>query len=219
MTETLFIREFEIDLSLREADGVVEGLVVPYDREADVADLLPEGVVRYREVFRPGAFERAEKVPNRVVLTYTHDESLPAVLGYGSSFRDTPEGLWGSFRLYPSRADIARDVLTTSHKAFSVGFRSLNPRHGTVEKEGALVERRSVHLRHVAAVPEGAYAGALVASVREAIEEADAAEQAETEAAALRQAAADARAANEAVLRELDGLFAAGQKWRQRFSE
>lgn len=158
-------------LQLREADddrGIVEGLVVPYGREAPITEVRASGPVSYREVFRAGAFARAARAPSRVTLVYGHSDSRPDRLGFGLGFADTDEGLHGRFRLDPSTAEHARDILLSgSHSGLSVGFVSLVPKAYT-EREGSLVERRSVHLIHVAAVPEGAYETAGVTVVRSA---------------------------------------------------
>lgn len=158
-----------LDLQLREADddrGIVEGLVVPYGTEAPITEIRQSGPVSYREVFRPGAFARAARAPSRVTLVYGHSDSRPDRLGFGLEFADTAEGLHGRFRLDPSTAEHARDILLSgSHSGLSVGFVSLVPKAYT-ERAGAVVERRSVHLIHVAAVPEGAYNTATITAVR-----------------------------------------------------
>jgi phage head maturation protease len=168
MHEEILVRQFD-DLHMRveeRADGLtVEALVVPYDREIQAVDLTASGVKAYREVFRRGSCARAVKAPHRVGLTFLHDETFGATLGYGREFMETEEGLRGKFRLYPSLAAHARDVLGSSHQAVSVGFTSLYPRAGS-EEEGVLVERKAVHVRHVAAVPEGQYAEARILALR-----------------------------------------------------
>jgi HK97 family phage prohead protease len=160
-------RAWPADLELRDnAEGLtVTGLVVPYDREAPIEELRETGLIRYREAFTHGAFDRALRAPNRVTLTYNHDVAMQARLGYGQAFQESAEGLVGTFRLDRSSADKARDILESSHAAFSVGFYSLVPQAGR-ERPGQLVVRRSVILDHVAAVVEGAYPGAGVASIR-----------------------------------------------------
>lgn len=173
MQDDVLVRQFD-DLHMRVEethDGLtVEALIVPYGREIQAVDLTPDGVRSYREVFRLGSCARAAKAPNRVALTYLHDETFGATLGYGAQFREQEDGLAGRFRLYPSTAAKARDVLGSSHRSISVGFTSLNPRPGT-EREGALVERMAVILRHAAAVPEGQYAEARVLALRAALEQ------------------------------------------------
>jgi len=69
-------------------------------------------------------------------------------------------------KLDPSRAEQAIDALTSSHSALSVAFATIVPAHGT-ERPGELITRRSVHLAHIAAVPEGAYPSAQLLTVRE----------------------------------------------------
>lgn len=161
-------RAWPVDLELREDadDGLtVTGLVVPYGKETPITEARPDGVIRYREAFSAGAFERAVRAPNRVTLTYNHDVTMGARMGYGRSFQESAEGLVGTFRLDASSAAKARDILESSHAAFSVGFFSIFPRAGT-ERPDALVVRKAVILDHVAAVVQGAYAGTGVASIR-----------------------------------------------------
>jgi len=161
-------RAWPVDLELREdADEglTVTGLVVPYGVETPIVEARPDGVIRYREAFSAGAFDRAVREPNRVTLTYNHDVTLGARMGYGRSFAESAEGLVGTFRLDASSAAKARDILQSSHAAFSVGFYSLYPKAGT-ERSDALVVRKAVILDHVAAVVQGAYSGTGVASIR-----------------------------------------------------
>jgi HK97 family phage prohead protease len=161
-------RAWPVDLELREAEGdglTVTGIVVPYGVEAEIEELRPSGVIRYREAFAPGAFARAMRAPNRVSLTYNHDTAMGNRMGFGRSFQESSEGLVGTFRLDASSADKARDILESSHAGFSVGFYSLVPRAGS-ERPDSLVTRRSAILDHVAAVVQGAYKGAGVASIR-----------------------------------------------------
>jgi HK97 family phage prohead protease len=168
----LHIREFRPDdLELRDdpdSGMTVTGLVVPYGVEAPIVEPRHDGVIEYREMFVPGAFQRSQRVPHRVSLTYSHDTSLGARMGYGTDFHDTPEGLVGTFRLDPSSAAKARDILTSSHRALSVGFMSIVPRAGT-ERAGSLVVRKAVHVDHVAAVVQPAYTDAAVTSIRSAV--------------------------------------------------
>lgn len=170
--QEIIIRQFD-DLRFRvdtQHDGLtVEAMVVPYNREIEAVDIRADGLVSYREVFRNGSNVRAVKAPNRVGLTFLHDETFGALLGYGKQFREDDDGLFGHFRLYDSTAAKARDVLESTHRSLSVGFVSITPRAGT-EAAGSLVERMSVALRHAAAVPQGQYAEARVLALRAAQE-------------------------------------------------
>ena len=167
--QPLYIREFPTDLDIRELsdDGMmVEGLVVPFGIEAEIAEPREDGVIRYREAFAPGSCDRAIRAPHWVSLTYNHSEDMSNRMGFGREFRESAEGLIGIFKLDASHAAQARDILTGSHRAFSVGFTSVVPRP-LVERPNSLVIRKSVILRHVAAVPAGAYSSAVVSSIRE----------------------------------------------------
>lgn len=161
------IRSFRTDLELTD-QRTVEGRLVPYGEVAKIAEPRESGVLLYREQFVRGAFERATRpgVANRVALVYSHSDSFPDRLGFGLEFRETDDGLYGTFRLDESTAAKARDVLSSSHQGLSVSFVSIVPKAFT-ETPGALVTRAAAHLRHVAAVPQGAYAGALITSIRE----------------------------------------------------
>jgi len=205
----LHVRRFQaVDLELRDGDAglTVTGLVVPYGVETPISEARPDGVISYREMFVPGAFQRAQRVPYRTTLTYDHDTSVGYRLGYGLGFDDTPEGLVGTFKLDGSTAAKARDILGSSHRSFSVGFWSINPRAFT-ERADSLVIRKSVHLDHVAAVAEPAYAGAGVTSIRSAAPELDG-EPTEAEIAAEQQQRADTQ-----LLADLDMLAAEQEKW------
>lgn len=215
-------RDVGSDLTLADDEAYAEGIVVPYGEVAHITEARPGGVITYDEVFMPGAFERAMRAPDRVTLNYTHDENLGNRLGFGVAFEDRPEGLWGRFKLDRSRIDIARDVLSTSHKGFSVSFLSLVPKAHT-ERSGDLVQRRSVHLVHVAAVSVPAYASAGVLALRDdGSPDGDPTE-------AERQAAAEAQAAQEAeaelarrraeVLAEADELLAGRQRWVEQVGD
>lgn len=174
MAGELHLRTYALDLDVRsEGDGLtVEGLCVPYGVETEIVEPRRDGIIRYRESFTPGAFQRAQRAPNRVSLLYEHGDgpALDQRLGFGREFRESAEGLVGVFRLDRSRAEHARDVLTTSHRALSVGFLSVLPNPGS-ERAGELVVRKSVALVHVAAVTDPAYAGAGVTAVRAAADD------------------------------------------------
>lgn len=194
-------------------DGrTVTGMAVPFGVEAEVADVGPRGVVRYREVFEHGAFDRAVAAPHRVTYVYGHSEGFADRLGYARSFAQTADGLVAEFRLDASRAEQARDALTSTHGGLSIGFASIDPRPYS-ERDGTLVVRRQVHLAHVAAVPLGAYAMAGISSVREAVDvEAD---------EHRREADADAeakKAQSEQLLSKIDQMVREQAEWQARVS-
>lgn len=167
MTE-LYLRDFPAEMHIRSEGGVhfAEGLAVPYLVPTEILELRAGGPISYREQFAPGAFARALREPNRVALVYGHSEGFGDRLGHVAEFTDTPAGLMMRAKLDPSRAEQAIDALTSSHSALSVAFATIVPKHGS-EQPGQLITRRSVHLAHIAAVPEGAYPAAVLTSVRE----------------------------------------------------
>lgn len=163
-------------------DGIVEGLIVPWMTPADVMEDVPGvGVVSYREQFARGAFTRAEKAPNRVLLTFTHDENFPNVMGYGRSVRDSAEGAVMEWKLYDATRDKAEQVLQESHSGLSVTFRSIRPLYGRQERDGALVTREAVHLSSVAATPVPVYADARILALRAQQEDLQAQQEQERE--------------------------------------
>jgi HK97 family phage prohead protease len=216
-------RDVGTDLTLAD-DGYAEGIVVPYGEDAQITEQRDGEVIRYTERFVRGAFDRAMRAPDRVTLNYTHDENLGNRLGFGVTFEDRAEGLWGRFKLDRSRLDIARDVLSTSHRGFSISFLSLVPRAWT-ERAGEVVERRSVHLVHVAAVTTPAYASAGVLALRADGTPADGGEPTEAEQRAAAEAAEAAKAAAELaerrarVLAESDALLARRAEWTAKVGD
>jgi phage head maturation protease len=159
----------ELDLDVQPAEGRVEGLVVPYNKPADIAELREDGPIRYREQFAPGSMERAQKAPNRVALQFTHSDRLDHQIGYGLQFRDSAEGCVGLFQLYRQDRERVVEMLQTSHRGLSLTFVSLRP-FGGLERDGELVTRQVVAVRAVAAVNDPAYADAGVVAVRQQAE-------------------------------------------------
>jgi hypothetical protein len=121
----LITRSFTADLTF---DGrTVEGVVVPYDEPAEVADDLgPEPV--YREVFTETSFARQLQgiaarpaLLKRVGLNLDHRAELDRHIGYMTAATSTPTGLAGRFALYPSaNLDLVRSMLTETHTGLSV---------------------------------------------------------------------------------------------------
>lgn len=148
-----------------KADGrTVEALIVPWDKPADILEVIGGRAIAYREQFSRGAFRGAETVPHRVTLTWGHSEDFGNALGRGQAFHDTAEGEVGVFTLAADTAGKARELIADN--GLSVSFRSVAPAYGS-EREGALVTRRNVVLRHVASVASPAYADARILAMRE----------------------------------------------------
>ena len=200
-----YARALPADLDIDEDAGTAEGLLVPWNEPTPIVERRGEGLVRYEELFRTGSCDRAIKAPGRLTLTYNHSDAFTDRLGVATVLEDRKEGLWGKFAFDRSKVEAARDAVTSSHQALSITFVSVVPKAFT-EREGSVVERRSVILQSVAAVPEGAYSGARMLAVRNL-----AAELAEETAADI--AAREEAQHRAAVLAEAEQLMAAGERW------
>jgi phage head maturation protease len=208
MTEPLYYaRALPAELDIDDDAGTAEGILVPWDQPTPIVERREAGLVRYSEVFRTGSCDRALRAPGRLTLTYGHSDAFTDRLGVATALEDRKEGLWGRFMFDRSKVDAARDAVTSSHQALSVTFLSVVPKAFT-ERDGSLVERRSVILHSVAAVPEGAYPGAQMLAVRNLAEELEQ----ETAADIAAQEELNRRAA---ILAEAEQLAAAGERWAQ----
>jgi HK97 family phage prohead protease len=163
----LLLRAFGADVTGLEVkrDGIVEGLMVPYNQPADVLELINGVPTEYREQFQAGAFSRAASAPHRVGLTFTHSDLMPDRMGYGISLRDSEAGAVMTWKLYDYARDQSEELLRTTHQGLSITFRPIRPQYGA-EKPGALVTRTAVHLASVAATDNPVYADARVLALR-----------------------------------------------------
>jgi HK97 family phage prohead protease len=167
-SDQLHLRAFSPEVSHLDVkrDGVVEGLIVPYNQPTDVLEIINGELVEYREQFVPGAFDRAQRAASRVGLTFTHSDAMPDRMGYGLELRESAEGAVMTWQLYSYAREQAEELLTTTHRGLSVTFMSISPRGGS-ERAGQLVTRSAVHLSSVAATDNPAYATARVLALRE----------------------------------------------------
>lgn len=202
---TYYARALPADLDVDEDAGTCEGILVPWDTPTPIVERRGDGLVRYEEVFRTRSCDRALRAPGRLTLTYGHSDLFPDRLGVATHLEDRAAGLWGRFRFDPSKVEQARDAVTSSHKGLSITFASIVPKPLT-EREGSLVERRSVALFSVAAVPDPAYASAGLTVVR-SLEDVDL-EDTAADVAVAREAEA-----REALLRSVREAVDAGQRW------
>jgi HK97 family phage prohead protease len=159
--DELHLRTFVAeDLVVRAADDdrILEGFCVPFDVEQEIPQ---EGL---REVFRRGAFANQCRAAHRLGLYDGHNPRGPDTrLGVGRELAEESKGLWASFKLLKTRAQVVADLVEAGHHGLSIGFVDFFPR----TLPTGTVERRRVHLDHVALVSQGAYPGAEVTSVRE----------------------------------------------------
>lgn len=179
-TDELQVRAFAADVTHLEVkrEGIVEALIVPWDKPSRVLEPINGVVTDYQEQFARGSLDRAMKAPHRVGLTFTHSDLMPDRMGYGRSLRDSAEGAVMEWQLYPPVRELAESLLETTHGGMSVTFRTIRPQYGT-ERAGELVTRQAVHLASVAATDRPVYDETRVLAMR--------AEQEELEAQAAAQ--------------------------------
>lgn len=167
------IRDFAGDIEIR-SDGTgrtVHGILVPYNTVARVSD----GGPAYEEMFAPGAFTRDIQARNGdfrgVKFLYQHDHAEP--LGRAVELSDDAVGVYGAFRVArTARGDEALELLREGVlDSFSIGFRAIDPALGDPFDPREVVVRTKAALREASLVTFPAYAGALVAGVRDAHED------------------------------------------------
>jgi phage head maturation protease len=203
--QPFYARSIPVDLEVDADEGTAEGILVPWATPTPIVERRGDALVRYTEEFARRSFDRAARAPGRIPFTYGHSSAFGDRLGSFTHIEDRAEGLWGRIKFDGSKVDAARDAVTSSHQAISVGFLSVVPKAFS-ERDGSHVIRRSAILDHVAAVPAGAYADARLTVVRNLTAE----DLAETDADI---AAAAELAERQAVLDEALALVEAGKRW------
>jgi HK97 family phage prohead protease len=155
-------RTFDVELRADSDGRTLRGRAVPYGVTANVRN--------FRERFLPGAFSRQIQSGqvHRVNLFVSHrrrlDDDLP--LAKTASLDDQPDGLYGEWRL-PATTDadnVLELVRTDTVTGLSVGFTTVEG--GSVKASDGVIERRAVHLDHIALTDSPAYVGAGLVSVR-----------------------------------------------------
>jgi phage head maturation protease len=167
------VRSFDAMAMDVKPDGLVEALVVPWDRPAEVTEPHPTGpgAVTYLEQFARGSLDGAMRAPGRIGLAFTHSDAFTDRLGFGVTLADSEAGAVVTFQLYPSVRDKAMDMLRTSHRGMSMTFRSIRPAFSAPERSGVLVTRERVNLRYVAATDCPVYEDAQVLAMRDQAQE------------------------------------------------
>lgn len=153
-------------------EGQLLARLIPYNVTARVLDELPGGQYdSYTEGFRLGAARRQAGssepgVLRRIGLKHDHDGGL-GYLGPLFSLEERDDGLYGEFRVLPSRRGDVAAMYELGIDELSVEF--LERKGGTeVDKDGVRW-RTDVHLLGAALLPAGAYGrhGAGVLAMRE----------------------------------------------------
>ena len=158
-----FTRAFpDSDLRIREGERIIAGIVAPFGIVARVSDGGPS----YDEQFAPGAFTRSiRERGDRVKLLVMHNrQSLP--IGRAIRLEETPQGLFGEFRV--SRTTAGDEALTLARDgtvdSFSVGFTPVA--HTGDYRSG--ITRTEVRVNEASLVGFPAYQDAKILAVRSA---------------------------------------------------
>lgn len=186
---TVHMRAVDVDAIHR--DGTVEGLLVPWDSPAWVADDLPGGKQDiYREGFRRSAFDgqffssREQMLSNapRVMFRHMHSRSDGfGPLGIGREFEVRDDGLWAAFKIISAKREMLSELVDGGIRRLSIEFREQPG--GTVEDDG-IRWRTDARLSTVALEWAGAYPEAQVLAMRAAL---DSVQQKQAEDAAERE--------------------------------
>lgn len=156
---------------LRGDDGrTLEGMVVPYEQVAEVAEVDPETkqLVRYQEQFLRGSLARmAQGFKARgildVPLFMDHREDFQHRIGYATGLESRDDGAYATFRIYEdSNLVKIQSMLRESHTGLSIAFRDTR----APKLIGGVVSRVQVFVGHVAATPIPTYAGAGITAMR-----------------------------------------------------
>lgn len=153
-----------------EGDGrTIEARIVPYNTDTQVVDAPHNGGtgIPYVERWIPGAFEKQVSAAHRVWLNVEHEPGFRAVVGHGIALRESPDALYGEFRVEPGvDGDKALHMV---NEGVLTGL-SVEAIPRTTRTVGGIVERVKATLDKVSLVREGlaAYSTAQVIAVREA---------------------------------------------------
>lgn len=177
----LVVRTFQAEIAADGDGRTLEGMVIPFNVEATVAD--PPNFEPYRESIAPGAFRSITNAPNRVLLDFEHYGaqadavgsmgSIAGTLGHAVSLQERGDGLWGQFRVL--RGADGDKALELAREGVLGGFSAaMRPLRSTRTASGVL-QRLKVHLDRVSLCRVGAYDQARVMAIRteQIIEEAD----------------------------------------------
>lgn len=168
----------------------IETLIVPWNEPANVVDVLEDGSLdRYREGFRPGAFDhqvdagaREPGVVRRVIVKDQHRDGL-GKLGHLVALRSGSGGLEGTARILPTKVDDFEAMYEDGIDGISAEFHP----SGRAEFVDGVRWRTRAHLVALALEAEPAYASARVVAMRSAESVAD--EEAAVSAARAARAA------------------------------
>ena len=142
---------------------IIELVVAPYEERTIVQDRGGHPVV---EMFMRGAFDGIQRRPNRIKANRDHD--LLRTVGKAVALHPSrEEGLIAEVRI--ARTELGEETLILAEEEIldaSAGFRPM-PDGEEWNRDRTEVRIRRAWLGHIALVPEPAYEGARVLSVRQ----------------------------------------------------
>ena len=155
-------RSFPMKVEIEERDGLPPVLV----GHAAVFNTLSRNLGGYREVIKPGAFQRAISGGQDVVALFNHSENYP--LGRTSagtlSLREDSQGL--AVTIFPPDTQYARDLMVSMKRGdvvdMSFAFKPVTSKRSS-DAEGAIIERHDVDLFDISPVVFPAYPGTDIA--------------------------------------------------------
>ena len=163
MTESRQIIVRVRTIELAEADDrTIRGRCVPYG----TVETVDDGTGPYKETFEPGAFRRAARAPQKVILDFEHREDPLNILGHGLEFVERDDGLHGVFRAIDGPVGDQGLELVRAGVLTGMSVRAIVL--GPGRRRGDVIVRTACHLDRVALCRQPAYAGAVVEALRSA---------------------------------------------------
>jgi len=156
MEQQIVRRSFPVEIEIEERDGMPPMLI----GHAAVFNVTSRNLGGYREIIKPGAFQRAINGSQDVVALFNHNENFP--LGRSSAgtltLREDEKGL--AVSINPPDTTYARDLMVSMKRGdvrdMSFAFKPVTSKR-TGDEIGAIIERHDVDLFDVSPVVFPAY--------------------------------------------------------------
>ena len=166
MNDLLFRTAQQIGVNFKQR--IIELVVAPYEEKTLVSDRGSRPVF---ELFCRGAFDGIQRRPNRIKVNRDHCDER--VVGKALALHPSrDEGLVAEVKI--AKTELGEETLTLADEEMldcSAGFRPM-PDGEEWNRDRTEVRIRKAWLGHIALVPEAAYEGARVLSVRSGASEA-----------------------------------------------
>lgn len=171
-TDVLVLEDFIIEREFVVRDMAVNGrtvdvMLVPFGEVASVAD--PPDFRAYREEWMPGVFDHQLNAASRVHAKYGHSASVVDVVGHGIELRRSPDGYHVATKIHQT---IQGETVLELLRDGALPCVSLEARPVKSQTtRGGVVQRFKANLQGFAFCRQGAFAGAKVLAIREAMSE------------------------------------------------